>query len=108
MMNMLKDRFLVEVKQHHVQSRTDVENVLRADLIQKLRKNFSSELKLMKEVNIQLKARLKEMEIGSTSEHNGLKRKAAPAGGRTKKRKKVSMYDDEEEEVEWEINVRPC
>ncbi|KAF8242287.1 hypothetical protein K440DRAFT_664871 [Wilcoxina mikolae CBS 423.85] len=104
MMNMLRDRYLVEVKQHHVQSKTDVENVLRADLIQKLRKNFTSELKLMKEVNVQLRAKLKEMEIGDTAVNNGLKRKAAPPGGRAKKRKKVSIYDDEEEEVEWEID----
>lgn len=106
MASMLKDRFLVEVKLHHMQPRTDVENELRAALVQRLRKNFTSELKLMKEVNAQVKVKLKEMEIGNTSEHAGMKRKAGPAGGRAKKRK-VSIYDDEEEEVEWEIEVRP-
>lgn len=106
MTNMLKDRFLIEVKKHHVQSRTDVENELRADLVQKLRKNHSSELKLMKDVNAHLKTRLKELEIGDPAEHAGMKRKAAVAGGRTQKRKKVSIYDDEEEEEEWEIDVR--
>ncbi|KAA8913219.1 RNA polymerase III subunit RPC82-domain-containing protein [Sphaerosporella brunnea] len=104
MMNMLKERFLVEVKQHHMQSKTDVENNVRAELVQKLRKNHTSELKLMKEVNSLVKAKLKEMEIGDVSEKSGLKRKAASAGGRAKKRKKVSIYDEEEEELDWEID----
>jgi DNA-directed RNA polymerase III subunit RPC3 len=105
MMNMLKERFLIEVKQNHMQSKTDVENTVRAELIQKLRKNHTSELKLMKEVNSQLKTKMKEMEIGDVSENAGLKRKATSAGGRAKKRKKVSIYDEEEEEFEWEIDV---
>ncbi|KAI5852298.1 RNA polymerase III subunit RPC82-domain-containing protein [Tricharina praecox] len=102
--NMLRERFLVEVKQHHVHTRTDIENGMRAELISKLHKNFSSELKLMKEVNAQMKIRLKEMEIGDVSENAGLKRKAAQPGGRSKKRKKVSIYDDEEEDVDWEVD----
>ena len=105
MTNMLKARFLIEVKQHHVQPQTDVENELRLDLAQKLRKNHSSELKLMKEVNTQLKTKLKQLEIGDPAEHAGMKRKASIAGGRTKKRTKVSIYDEEQEEEEWEIDV---
>jgi len=105
MTSMLRERFLVEVKQHHVHTKTDLENSMRAELVSKLHKNFSSELKLMKEVNAQMQLKLKEMEIGDVSEHVGLKRKVAQVGGRSKKRKKVSIYDDEEEDVDWVIDV---
>lgn len=105
MTNMLKDRFLVEDQEHYMHPRTDVKNNLRTELEHKLRQNFSSELKLMKEVNAQVQAKMKEMDMGNTSEHAGMKRKASQAGGRAKKRKKVSLYDDEEEEADWEIDV---
>ena len=105
MTRMLREKFLVEVKQHHVHTRTDIENNMRAELTSKFRKSFSSEAKMMREVNTQMKTELKEMEIGDVAEHAGLKRKAARAAGRSKKRKKVSMYDDEEEDVDWEIDV---
>ncbi|KAI5787118.1 RNA polymerase III subunit RPC82-domain-containing protein, partial [Geopyxis carbonaria] len=104
MADMLRGRFLVEVQQHHMHPRTDLENGVRAELTKQLRGNFSSELKLNKEVSAQVRKRLGEMFESDPGENAGMKRKAEPAGGRAKKRKKVSMYDDEEETVEWEIN----
>lgn len=104
MSDMLKGRFLIEVQPHHFQPRTDIENGIRTELVKRLRGEYSSELKLMKEVNVQLQKRMGEMQQGDVTEQAGMKRKAEPTGGRSKKRTKVSAYDEEEEEVEYEIN----
>jgi hypothetical protein len=51
---------------------------------------------------------LRKLVDGVTSENAGMKRKAAQSGGRPKKKRKmVSKYDVEEEEIEWEIDVCP-
>ncbi|TGZ83086.1 hypothetical protein EX30DRAFT_317054 [Ascodesmis nigricans] len=100
---MLKGRFLVEVKDYDMHPPVDVENRVRAEITKRLRGQFTSELKLTKEVNIQLEKRLAEMKAGDSAEHAGMKRKATTAGGRAKKRKK-SAYDEDEEEIEYEID----
>jgi DNA-directed RNA polymerase III subunit RPC3 len=109
MAEMLKERFLVQVHEHHMHIRTDTSNALRAQLMSQLRKGVISEIKLGKEVDRQMHIKLAELADGDTSKHAGLKRKTAPtAKGRSKKRQKVSFYDNEEgDEEEWEIDVSP-
>ncbi|RPA99946.1 hypothetical protein L873DRAFT_1843189 [Choiromyces venosus 120613-1] len=107
MADMLKERFLVQVQEHHMHIRTDTQNTLRAQLISQLRKSQLSENKLGKEVDRQMKIKMQELADGDISEHAGMKRKVAPASKpRSKKRQKVSIYDliEQEEEEEWEIN----
>lgn len=107
MADMMKERFLVQVQEHHMNIRTDTRNTLRAQLTSQLRKSQLSENKLGKEVDRQMKIKIQELADGDTSQNAGMKRKAAPASKpKSKKRQKVSIYDliDQEEE-EWEINV---
>lgn len=106
MADMLKDRFLVQVQEHHMHPRTDTINTMRARMTAQLRKNFTVETRLAKEVDRQIQIKLAEMDDGDTGDHTGMKRKAVPTlKGRLKKRQKVSIYDDEKEEEEWEIDV---
>lgn len=89
--------------------KTDIINTMRAQLTTQLRSTggFSIETKLAKEVEKQMVAKLAEMADGDTAEHAGMKRKEAPTlKARSKKRQKVSVYDEEQEEDEWEIDVR--
>lgn len=89
--------------------KTDIINTMRVQLTAQLRNTggFSVETKLAKEVEKQMVTKLAEMADGDTAEHAGMKRKAAPTlKARSKKRQKVSAYDDEQEEDEWEIDVR--
>ncbi|KAL7267166.1 RNA polymerase III subunit C82 [Rhizina undulata] len=104
MSEMLKERFLIPVQAHHMHPQTDTVNLIRAQLTAQLRKNFSTEIKLVKEVKRQMAIKLKNMADGDTSERAGMKRKAGGGGGREKKRQKVSIYDDVEDEAEWEID----
>ena len=107
MADMMKERFLVQVQEHHMHIRTDTRNTLRAQLASQLRKSQSSENKVGKEVDRQMKTKMQELADGDTSQHAGMKRKVASASKpKSKKRQKVSIYDliDQEEE-EWEINV---
>ncbi|KAG0130216.1 RNA polymerase III subunit RPC82-domain-containing protein [Tuber indicum] len=106
MADMMKERFLVQVQEHHMHIQTDTRNTLRAQLTSQLRKSHLSENKLGKEVDRQMKIKMKELADGDTSQHAGMKRKATPTSKpRSKKRQKVSIYDlIEQEEEEWEIN----
>lgn len=108
MADMLKERFLVQVQAHHMHIRTDTKNALRAQLTLQLRNGVTSEIKLGKEVDRQLQIKLAGMADGDTSPHAGMKRKVAPtAKARSKKRQKISIYDNQDEEEEWEIDVSP-
>lgn len=105
MAEMLKSRFLIPVQDYHMHPRTDTINTMRAQLTSQLRGSFQVETKLAKEVDRQMKIKLAEMADGDTSETAGMKRKAVALKGRSKKRQKVSVYDEEQEEEEWEIDV---
>lgn len=88
---------------------TDIINTMRAQLTAQLRGTggFSVETKLSKEVEKQMVVKLAEMADGDTAEHAGMKRKTASTlKARLQKRQKVSVYDEEQEEDEWEIDVR--
>lgn len=109
MAEMLQARFLIPVQDYHMHPRTDIINTMRTQLTAQLRGTggFSIETKLSKEVEKQMVAKLAEMADGDTAEHAGMKRKAAPTlKARLQKRQKVSVYDEEQEEDEWEIDVR--
>lgn len=109
MAEMLQARFLIPVQDYHMHPRTDIINTMRAQLTAQLRSTggFSVETKLTKEVEKQMVVKLAEMADGDTAEHAGMKRKAAPTlKARSQKRQKVSVFDEEQEEDEWEIDVR--
>lgn len=109
MAEMLQARFLIPVQDYHMHPSTDIINTMRAQLTAQLRGTggFSVETKLSKEVEKQMVVKLAEMADGDTAEHAGMKRKTASTlKARLQKRQKVSVYDEEQEEDEWEIDVR--
>lgn len=102
---MVASRFLIQVQEHHMNPPTDTINAMRKSLTAQLRKNFTVETRLVKEVDRQIAVKMAEFADGDTSAQAGMKRKlATSAKGKAKKRAKVSMYDQEVEEEEWEVD----
>ncbi|KAH0610892.1 uncharacterized protein H6S33_011319 [Morchella sextelata] len=102
---MVASRFLIQVQEHHMNPPTDTINAMRKSLTAQLRKNFTVETRLVKEVDRQIAIKMAEFADGDTNAHAGMKRKlASSAKGKAKKRAKVSMYDQEVEEEEWEVD----
>lgn len=105
---LLKNRFLIPVQEHHMHPYTDVVNDVRQKLSKELRAGTTSELKLKKLVDAEMKTKLRTMAIGDNSEHAGMKRRGAPDDVRRPgKRQKVSTHDTfYDKEPEYEIDVR--
>lgn len=85
--------------------RTDTLNAMRAQFTAQLRAGFTVEARLVKEVEARMAVKVAEMADGDVGEYAGMKRKASVVKGRAKKRVKVSIYDEEQEEDEWVIDV---
>lgn len=113
MTELLKNRFLTKVEDHHMHPKTDVVNALRLSISTQVKQNHGtiSDIKLKKLVDDKMAEKMHEMEVGDTSEHAGLKRKMADVGVKQTKRpnKRVKLANDFEDvngkEEVWEIDV---
>ena len=86
--DLLKSRYLIQVQEFHMHPETDVINDVRAKITKQIKESHGamSDLKLKKLVDGQLKAKLREMAVGDTSEHSGMKKRMATVEATTSKR----------------------
>ena len=110
MSDLLKSRYLIQVQDFHMHPQTDVINDVRAKLTKQVKDTHGamSDLKLKKLVDAQLRIKLRELALGDTSEHAGMKRRMTTAEvlKRPTKRAKLSttFEDVSGKEAVWEID----
>jgi len=110
--DLLKSRFLIQVQEFHMHPETDVINSVRAKITKQVKESHGaiSDLKLKKLVDGQLKVKLREMAVGDTSEHAGMKKRMATVETTTPKRpskraKLSTTFEDVSgKEAVWEID----
>ncbi|KAF8426620.1 RNA polymerase III subunit RPC82-domain-containing protein [Tirmania nivea] len=110
--DLLKSRYLIQVQEFHMHPKTDVINEVRAKITKQVKESHGamSDLKLKKLVDSQLKTKLREMAVGNTSEHAGMKKRMATveatSSKRPSKRAKLSttFEDVSGKEAVWEID----
>lgn len=110
--DLLKSRYLIQVQGFHMHPKTDVINDLRAQITKQVKESqgVMSDLKLRKLVDAQLNIRLREMAVGDTSEHAGMKKRMATIEAITSKRptkraKLSTTFEDVSgREAIWEID----
>ena len=110
MSDLLKSRYLIQVQDFHMHPQTDVINDVRSKLTKQVKETHGvmSDLKLKRLVDAQLRIKLRELALGDTSEHAGMKRRMATveAFKRPTKRAKLSttFEDVSGKEAVWEID----
>jgi len=110
--DLLKSRYLIQVQEFHMHPETDVINDVRAKITKQVKESHGamSDLKLKKLVDGQLRAKLREMAVGDTSEHAGMKKRMATVEATTSKRpskraKLSTTFEDVSgKEAVWEID----
>lgn len=110
--DLLKSRYLIQVQGFHMHPETDVINDIRAKITKQVKESHGamSDLKLKKLVDGQLKAKLREMAVGDTSENAGMKKRMATVEATTLKRpskraKLSTTFEDVSgKEAVWEID----
>lgn len=112
MSDLLKSRYLIQVQDFHMHPPTDVINDVKTKLTKQVKETHGamSDLKLKKLVDTQLKIKLRELTLGDTSEHAGMKKRMAGVEvlKRPTKRAKLSttFEDVSGKEAVWEIDEK--